>query len=486
MKSRTSFSPYTNTVSGFSGIVPEGWIERGPGEFGRGDPEADPTFLVQLGVPGATVELVTQLLLPRLGLEALPERTGRIENARLAWDLYTVERSDPDTGTMRVDIVLAQGDAGVYVVLFGAAPDGYDELHYAVLLRVVDALTPTSAKEGKARTGEPQQVAGEVGVEVLLAQGEQLENEASDLVAQLLHAELGLSTGFVELDALDRLDFQGVELIYLPGGECGSIHLSERASRRVREAVAAGMGYIGTCCGAFLAAEATTTATHIRLPGDAIGVFPGLAEWGGGEGMWPFYLDVGHPIVANSSAAADISPVMHMRFVGGTSNLVPSYAEALQGWRVATFDRPPDGKPTGRRAAMTATVFGKGRVFLTGPHPEAQEDTHALLVAAAEWCTGGSDVGHEGPPIVVADIPTEGIVNRFLVSSAAGSHDPCGYPVGFIWDFGDGSPKQYRPEAIHIYGRTGTYTIALTVTTGTRHSTQATEVIVREPGQGNE
>jgi glutamine amidotransferase-like uncharacterized protein len=314
-----------------------------------------------------------------------------------------------------------------------------------------------------------------------LVQGEQLENEASDVVANLLQAELGLSTGFVELDALDSTDLQGVKLIYFPGGECGAIHLPEQASRRVREAVAAGMGYIGTCCGAFLAAEATTTATHIRLPGDSFGIFPGLAEWGGGEGTWPFYVDVGHPIVADSSAAADISPVMHMRFVGGTSNLVPSCADDLQGWRVATIDRPSDGTPTGRRAAMTATVFGKGRVFLTGPHPEAQENTHALLVAAAEWCTGRSGVGRGEPPVVVVDVPNEGTVDRFLVCSAAGSHDPHGYPVGFIWDFGDGSPKQYRPEAVHIYGKPGTYTVTLTVTTGTRHSTQSTEVSIREP-----
>lgn len=476
----TEFTPYTNKDAGFSGVVPAGWIEKGPGEFGRGDPDTDPTFLVQLGVPGATVDLVSELLLPKLGLEALPESAGRIENAKLSWDLYTVERKDPDTGTMRMDMALAQGGAGVYVVLFGAAPDEYDDLHYAVLIRAVDALTPVSAKEGKKRTGEPQKTAGDVGAEVLLVKGERLENEASDVVAKLLQTELGLSTGTVELDALDGVDLQGVKLIYFPGGECGSIHLSEKASRRVREAVAAGTGYIGTCCGAFLAAEATTTAAHVRLQGDSFGIFPGLAEWGGGEGTWPFYVDVGHPIVADSSVADDISPVMHMRFVGGTSNLVPSYADELQGWRVATLDGPSNGTPTGRRAAMTATVFGKGRVFLSGPHPEAQENTHALLLAAAEWCTGKSDPMSDQPPVVVADIPVEGIANRFLVCSAAGSHDPHGYPVGSIWDFGDGSPKQYRPEAIHIYGKPGTYTITLTVTTGRRHSVKSAEVSIRE------
>jgi glutamine amidotransferase-like uncharacterized protein len=481
----TEFTPYTNKDAGFSGVVPEGWIEKRPGEFGRGDPDTDPTFLVQLGVPGATVDLVSELLLPKIGLEALPERAGRIENANLPWDLYAVERKDPGASTVMMDIALAQGDAGAYVVLFGATPDEYDDLHYAVFIRAVDALTPASAKKVKERAGGPHKTARDVGAEVLLVKGERLENEASDVVATLLQTELGLSTGFVELDALDQVDLQGVNLIYFPGGECGSIHLSEKASRRVREAVAAGTGYIGTCCGAFLAAEATTTAAHIRLPGDSFGIFPGLAEWGGGEGTWPFYVDVLHPIVAQSSVAGDISPVMHMRFVGGMSNLVPSYADELQGWRVATLDGPSNGTPTGRRAAMTATVFGTGRVFLTGPHPEAQENTHALLVAAAEWCTGRSDAVSGQPPVVMVEIPAEGVVNHFLVCSAAGSHDPRGYPVGFIWDFGDGSAKQYRPEAIHIYGKPGTHTITLTVTTGTRHSVKSAEVSIREPGGGN-
>jgi len=475
--------PYANRDTGFSGIVPEGWIEKGPGEFGRGDPDTDPTFLVQLGVPGATIDLVTELLLPKIGLEALPASAGGIENAHLSWGLYTVERQDPDMGPVRMDLAFAQGDAGVYVVLFGARPGEYDELHYAVYLRALDALTPLSAQEARKRTGASQEMVGDLGAEALLVRGEKLENEASELVAELLQRELGLSTGFVDLDALDRADFQGVKLIYFPGGESASIRLSEKASRRVRQAVAAGTGYIGTCAGAFVAAEAVTTASHVRLPGEAhsFGIFAGVAEWAGGEGTWPFYVDLGHPVVARSSVADDITNAMAMWFVGGTSNLLPSHVEELQNWQVATLDPPSNEAPAGRRAIMTATVFGKGRVFLSGAHPEANEDTHSLLLAAAEWCTGRSDAESGPPPVVAADIPAEGIANRFVVCSAAGSHDPGGYPVGYTWDFGDGSPRQYRPEAIHIYGKPGTYTITLAVSTGTRTSTHSTQVSIRGP-----
>jgi hypothetical protein len=219
----------------------------------------------------------------------------------------------------------------------------------------------------------------------------------------------------------------------------------------------------------------------VRLAGDGFGIFPGLAEWGGGDGTWPFYVDTDNPVVSNSSFADKISPRMRMRFVGGTSNLQPSYAEGLQNWRVATLESPEDPTSGGKRAVMTATLFGKGRVFLTGAHPEAQGGTHSLVLAAAEWCTGTSEPQNGRPPVIASEIPAEGIVGRFIAVSAVGSRDPHGYPIGFIWDFGDGSPKQYRPQAIHIFERPGTFSVTLTVTTGKRHSTQTMEVNIREP-----
>jgi len=103
------------------------------------------------------------------------------------------------------------------------------------------------------------------------------------------------------------------------------------------------------------------------------------------------------------------------------------------------------------------------------------------MLAAAEWCTRESDPESDPSPVIAADVPTERVAKRFFIVSAAGSHDPNGYPVGFVWDFGDGSPKQYRPEAIHIYERPGTYTVTLTVTTGARHSIQSIEVKIGEP-----
>lgn len=474
-----AFVPHTG--KGFSGVVPDGWTQTDAGEFRRGAPESDSTILLQQQVPNATTELVAGLLAPKLGLQKFPERSGVIKNQHLTWDLYTFEREDPEQGTLAGDIALAQDDRGVYLVLLGGKADEYADLHYGVFLRVVDGLTPTAPEMTAAASEQQEEAADVAGAEVLLVKGEMLENDASDTVAGIVRDRLGLSTAFVDLQALDDVDFEGVKLIFFPGGECGAVRLSEAASRRVREAVAAGTGYIGTCCGAFLAAEGVAAASHVRLRGDSFGVFPGLAEWGGGEGIWPFHIDLDHPVVSNSSVADRISAVMSLKFVGGTSNLLPSYPEGVGNWRVATLDDPSAAGPGGKRAVMTATVFGKGRVFLSGAHPEAQAATHPLMLAAVEWCTGASDRGTDQPLVTVANIPSDGVVNRFFIVSASGSHDPDGYPVGFTWDFGDGSPRQYRPEAIHIYERPGTYTVTLTLSTGTKHSLHSVAVEIGEP-----
>jgi len=72
--------------------------------------------------------------------------------------------------------------------------------------------------------------------------------------------------------------------------DAATINLSERTTARIRRAVASGTGYMGMCCGAFVAAEAVASAPHIygeRL-GSVLAIFPGTAEWACGEGVLPF------------------------------------------------------------------------------------------------------------------------------------------------------------------------------------------------------
>jgi microbial collagenase len=98
---------------------------------------------------------------------------------------------------------------------------------------------------------------------------------------------------------------------------------------------------------------------------------------------------------------------------------------------------------------------------------------------AAEWCLGRSDPSNNQVPVIQANTPTSGKINQQLSFSAEGSNDPEGYPIGFIWDFGDGSDPSYSPVETHAYPSEGTYTVTLTVTDGIEESMVTEKVIIR-------
>jgi len=63
---------------------------------------------------------------------------------------------------------------------------------------------------------------------------------------------------------------------------------------------------------------------------------------------------------------------------------------------------------------------------------------------------------------------------------AVGSDDPEGFPIGFIWDFGDGSPPVYTPRATHTFAEKGTYAVTLIVTDGKDETVRAGTVTSEE------
>lgn len=112
--------PYTSEEMGIRGVVPEGWVEVKPGHFLR-VPGNAPTLLGQVAFPGAAIDQVT-------GQWQLPESVGRTETASLTWDLYSAELDWPDAGTLLWDIALAEGDAGVYMVVLVALTAEHEPL----------------------------------------------------------------------------------------------------------------------------------------------------------------------------------------------------------------------------------------------------------------------------------------------------------------------------------------------------------------------
>ncbi|QNK81544.1 PQQ-dependent sugar dehydrogenase [Nakamurella sp. PAMC28650] len=82
-------------------------------------------------------------------------------------------------------------------------------------------------------------------------------------------------------------------------------------------------------------------------------------------------------------------------------------------------------------------------------------------------------IGPFPPTAVATATPQTGPAPLTVVFSSAGSTDPHGQPLGYAWDFGDGSAPSNTPNPTHTYVA-GAYTATLTVTGGTGGTQTAT------------
>jgi hypothetical protein len=140
--------PFSDEAYDVRGVVPVACHQGDPGNFECRDLTQDRSlvYLVLQVFPGAIDELIP-VLLDELSLERLVEPVGSYEGRALTWDLYTFECQLPDVGpeTFRVDLALAEGDEGSYLVALVTLPDAYDAhaaLYDTVFIHTVYAFAP--------------------------------------------------------------------------------------------------------------------------------------------------------------------------------------------------------------------------------------------------------------------------------------------------------------------------------------------------------
>jgi hypothetical protein len=131
--------PFTSQSWSIQGVAPEGWMEVNPGHF-AGD-EWPINQLLHEVYPGMTEEIaVATVILPRLGIDALPEPVGKFESGEFTWDLYTVDIEDPVAGQIVVDLAMAETNTGAYMVALVTGVDDHDPLRQAVFIPAIEAL----------------------------------------------------------------------------------------------------------------------------------------------------------------------------------------------------------------------------------------------------------------------------------------------------------------------------------------------------------
>jgi len=181
--------------------------------------------------------------------------------------------------------------------------------------------------------------------------------EWMDCIVVLLYAE------DVNNEPLDKID-----VLVFPGGSSGpySEDITAAGKEKIRKFVRDGGGYIGTCAGACFGSD-TIIWLGTEYPEGNLGLFQGIADGPVNE-IYPYpetgmceinYMAPDHPITQGLGDTEWIyywwGPKL-IPYEGVDVDVIGTYA---------ITDEP----------AMVAFEYGEGRVFLTGPHPEWEEDS---------------------------------------------------------------------------------------------------------------
>ena len=206
---------------------------------------------------------------------------------------------------------------------------------------------------------------------------------------------MGCKVEFIYASSVNNEDLRRIDIFYFPGGssELYIRDITPEGKDKIRQMVNSGTGYIGTCAGALFAAD-TQIWQGQTYATDQLGIFPGTAQGPINEifpypqlGMCQVNLNKPHPITNGHPDSIWI-----MLYYGPF--MTPNPGATID--TIGTYDIT--GQP-----ALVACEYGEGRVFLTGPHPEWEEDSNRdsvpyfknyddmdsdwpLMRSAVRWC----------------------------------------------------------------------------------------------------
>ena len=190
--------------------------------------------------------------------------------------------------------------------------------------------------------------------------------DACVIAAKNMFEWMGYTVFLMDADFINNEDLQNIDIFYFPGGSPApySRNITDQGREQIRKMIRSGSGFIGTCAGGLFAAETQVWhgVEHSQgqlgiFPGTATGPIPDIFEYPE-IGMCQVDLHGEHPI---SDIGTDSLWIM---FYNGPC-FIPKPGSII--YTIGTYTRTGD-------IALAACEYGRGRVFLTGPHPEWEED----------------------------------------------------------------------------------------------------------------
>ena len=164
----------------------------------------------------------------------------------------------------------------------------------------------------------------------------------------------------------------------------------------VRRFVESGGGYVGICAGAFLATakydwslglvNAKTFTGKQYIPGEGE-----KSMWFRGEGNVQMELtEKGREILGEVPAMVELRYANGPIFSPAGQENLPAYVPlAFFRTEIAKYE-PQEGTMI-NTPAIIASEFGRGRVILVSPHPEASAKLESLVRRAVTWAAGTPD-----------------------------------------------------------------------------------------------
>lgn len=216
--------------------------------------------------------------------------------------------------------------------------------------------------------------------------------------AKLMFQWMGYETRHIFAKDLNDNNLDEISLFYFPGGSTGPYRekITENGRNNLREKINYGCAYIGTCAGGLIACESNLWSGYDDneglfkiYPGAGIGPIPEIYQ----------YPKVGMCKINFTNEIADIDnsdDCWILYYNGPYFEVTGSNTKVIANYQISN------------NPAIVTSTYGKGRVFLTGPHPEFEEDSDRdgetyfdkledqgsewpLMKSAVKWCLRKSE-----------------------------------------------------------------------------------------------
>ncbi len=194
----------------------------------------------------------------------------------------------------------------------------------------------------------------------------------------------GATVTRVKAEQMGSIDLKAFNVVVFSGGSgSGQAEgLGEAGRNNVREFVRNGGGYMGVCAGAYLA------CSNFKWSLGLLNASTVSSKWRRGKGFMDAEItEAGHALLG------DVKGTFKVRYANGPI-IKPGDKPDLPAYTTITLFRSEiaeNGSPVGvmvNSPAQALGTFGKGRVFISSPHPENTPGLEHLLPRAILWASG--------------------------------------------------------------------------------------------------